>query len=357
GGGAGDPDQVHLLASALGWPVLADPRSGCRLPSPLTIAAADALLRTGPVAAWRPEVVLRLGRPWASRVVNSWLAGLGPDVEQWLVDPDGAWPDPDRVASVVVGAHPTALCRAVAEAVGGAPAAAGVSGGRPGGSWARTWSAAEAAAQRAIADVLGAHAEPTEPGIARDLAAALPDGARLFCSSSMPVRDLEWYAAPRRGWEVLANRGANGIDGVVSSALGVALADPARATVALLGDLAFLYDAGALLGAAGRGVSLTMVVVDNDGGGIFSFLPQASAVPAPTFEQLWGTPHGIDLAQVAGAYGITTQRVHAAADLAPAVMGALAAGGVRVVLVRTDRDTNVATHDEIHAAVARAVAP
>ena len=357
GGGAGDPDQVHLLASALGWPVLADPRSGCRLPSPLTIAAADALLRTGPVAAWRPEVVLRLGRPWASRVVNGWLAGLGPDVEQWLVDPDGAWPDPERVASLVVGADPTALCRAVAEALGGAPAATAVSGGRPGESWARTWSAAEGAAQRAIAAVLGAHLEPTEPGIARGLAAALPDGARLFCSSSMPVRDLEWYAAPRRGWEVLANRGANGIDGVVSSALGVALADPARPTVALLGDLAFLYDAGALLGAAGRGVSLTMVVVDNDGGGIFSFLPQASAVPAPTFEQLWGTPHGIDLAQVAGAYGIPTQPVHTAADLAPAVLGALAAGGVRVVLVRTDRDTNVVIHDEIHAAVARAVTP
>ncbi len=353
GGGAGDPDQVHLLASALGWPVLADPRSGCRLPSPLTIAAADALLRTGPVAAWRPEVVLRLGRPWASRVVNSWLAGLGPDVEQWLVDPDGAWPDPERVASVVVGADPTALCRAVAEAVGGAPAAAGVSGGRPGGSWARTWSAAEAAAQRAIADVLGAHAEPTEPGIARDLAAALPDGARLFCSSSMPVRDLEWYAAPADADGRSSPTG--GPTGSTASCRAPSASPwptrPAPPSPSL-GDLAFLYDAGALLGAAGRGVSLTMVVVDNDGGGIFSFLPQASAVPAPTFEQLWGTPHGIDLAQVAGAYGITTQRVHAAADLAPAVMGALAAGGVRVVLVRTDRDTNVAIHDEIHAAVA-----
>jgi 2-succinyl-5-enolpyruvyl-6-hydroxy-3-cyclohexene-1-carboxylate synthase len=155
---------------------------------------------------------------------------------------------------------------------------------------------------------------------------------------------------------VLANRGANGIDGVVSTALGVALSDPARPTVALLGDLAFLYDGGALLWATRRTVSLTLVVVDNDGGGIFSFLAQASAVGGTTFEQLWGTPHGLDLAGVAMAYGVPVERVTVPGELAPAVGRALEAGGVRMVLLRTGREANVAVHDEIHAAVAAAVA-
>jgi 2-succinyl-5-enolpyruvyl-6-hydroxy-3-cyclohexene-1-carboxylate synthase len=351
GAGAGDPESVHALATTLGWPVLADPLSGCRIPSPATVAAADALLRCGHVAGWRPDVVLRLGRPWASRVVNGWLAGLGPQVEQVLVDPVGAWPDPDRVASGVVHADPGAVCLAVVAAVAGASgrhhaAAAG---------WAGGWAAAEAVAQAAIDDVMAAHPEVTEPGAARSLLTVLPHGASLFCSSSMPIRDLEWYTAPREGVRVFANRGANGIDGVVSTALGVALADPSRPTAALMGDLAFLYDAGALLGAGRLGVSLTMIVVDNDGGGIFSFLPQASAVPSETFERLWGTPPGIDVAAVAGAYGVPVERVEHSAHLGPAITAAVAAGGVRLVLVPTDRRGNVAIHDEIHRAVAQAV--
>jgi 2-succinyl-5-enolpyruvyl-6-hydroxy-3-cyclohexene-1-carboxylate synthase len=348
GAGAGDPESVHALATTLGWPVLADPLSGCRIPSPATVAAADALLRSGPVAGWRPNVVLRLGRPWASRVVNGWLAGLGPQVDQVLVDPVGVWPDPDRVASTVVRADPAAVCLAVTAAASGR-------GQVPAAGWAGCWSAAEALAQAAIDDVLAAHPEVTEPAAARSLFAALPRGASLFCSSSMPIRDLEWYAAPRRGVRVLANRGANGIDGIVSTALGVALADPSRPTAVLTGDLAFLYDAGALLGAGRLGVSLTAIVVDNDGGGIFSFLPQASAVPCETFERLWGTPHGLDVAAVAGAYGVRVDRVEDAARLGPAITAAVAAGGVRLVLVRTERPGNVAVHDEVHRAVAEAV--
>jgi 2-succinyl-5-enolpyruvyl-6-hydroxy-3-cyclohexene-1-carboxylate synthase len=353
GAGAGDPPAVRALAGATRWPVLADPRSGCRVPDRWTVAAADALLRAPRLLEWRPDVVVRLGRPWASRVVATWLSGLGADVLSVLVDPYGRWADPERAAGCVVRCDPSSLCRAVT-------AASAVAGADDG--WAEWWAAAEAAAQVAFDQVLAGHREITEPAVARVLGDELPSGATLVVSSSMPVRDIEWYLRPRHGLRVLANRGANGIDGVISTALGVASASASAAaadgpTAALVGDLAFLYDAGALLGRAGvGGPSLTLVVVDNDGGGIFSFLPQASAVPDPTFERLWGTPHHADLAAVAAAYGVPVTSVGSTGGLAAAVAGAIKAGGVRVVLARTDRRANVVVHDELNAAVANAVA-
>jgi 2-succinyl-5-enolpyruvyl-6-hydroxy-3-cyclohexene-1-carboxylate synthase len=171
----------------------------------------------------------------------------------------------------------------------------------------------------------------------------------------MPVRDVEWYAAPRDGLRVLANRGANGIDGVVSTAVGVALATGEAVTV-LVGDVAFLHDTNALLGLADRGVDLTIVVVDNRGGGIFSFLPQAAELDAATFERLFGTPHDVDLATLAAAHGIPTLRVHEPDGLVSALDIAAAASGTHVVLAPTDRAANVGVHDAVHAAVAAALA-
>lgn len=343
GAGAGDPDEVHRLAEALGWPVLADPRSGCRQPRPATVAAADALMRSEHfVAGTRPEVVVRLGAPWASRVVGEWVAGL--DVPQYLVDPHGAWLDPGRSATTVVAADPNLFAAAVAGA-GPTPAPPG---------WAARWAAAEAAAQQALTDTLAGRGL-TEPGVARAVVGALPAGATLFVSSSMPVRDVEWYGAPRPSLRVLSNRGANGIDGVVSSALGAAVA-AAGHTVALVGDLAFLHDTNALLipPGTGTGVDATVVVVDNDGGGIFSFLPQASTLSEARFERLLGTPHGLDLSAVARAHGVRADAVTTVDEVAAAV--ALRPDGLRVVVARTpDRASNVALHDELHRAVAAAV--
>jgi 2-succinyl-5-enolpyruvyl-6-hydroxy-3-cyclohexene-1-carboxylate synthase len=170
----------------------------------------------------------------------------------------------------------------------------------------------------------------------------------------MPVRDVEWYAAPRDGIRIESNRGANGIDGVVSTAVGVALGTGGP-TALLIGDVAILHDANGLLAAASRGIDLTVVVVDNDGGGIFEFLPQASSVERPRFEQLFGTPHDVDVLALAAAHGLPGLDVLAADDLAPVVAASVREGGVRVIRVRTDRQANVTLHDELHRAVAAAI--
>jgi 2-succinyl-5-enolpyruvyl-6-hydroxy-3-cyclohexene-1-carboxylate synthase len=322
-------DEVAMLSKATAWPVLADPQSGCRHLAG-AVTAFDAILRVEDFAgAHRPDVVVRIGRPPASRVLATWIATSEATVVQvggpGVIDPD------HRVAAALP-----------ASAVG---ALAGAAAGRPGPpGWLHDWTAASAAAERAIADTLAAAAELSEPGAARVVAERLPEGAELVVGSSMPVRDLEWFGGPAAAAH--ANRGANGIDGVVSTALGIALAGPT--TVALVGDIAFLHDAGALTALRHRGADLRIVVIDNDGGGIFSFLPQASALPAERFEQLFGTPHGSDLVAVARAHGVDAATVATAAELT----SRLGQAGPSMTRVATDRAANVALHAAINDAVA-----
>ncbi|HEY8545852.1 MAG TPA: thiamine pyrophosphate-dependent enzyme, partial [Acidimicrobiales bacterium] len=334
--GYGSGPGALALAEARGWPVVADPRSGAWRPHPNVVPHLDAILRSEAArAALRPEVVVRFGDPLASRVVNEWLATAGDTV---VFAP--TWSDPEAAASTVhLVDDPDAAAGALAEVVDPATGADG---------WLPAWTGAAAAA----AEVVAAGVDPaTEPGIARGLVAGLPDGSDLVVSSSMPVRDVERYAAPRDGLRVLANRGANGIDGVVSTAVGVALGG--RPTALLIGDLAFLHDSNGLLGAAGRGVDLVLVVVDNDGGGIFSFLPQAARLPGDRFEALFGTPHGLDLVALAAAYGVEARP--AEGDVGAQAAGALAKGGVHVLVARTDRAANVEAHRRLDDAVAAAV--
>lgn len=346
-GGLGlDPVRVHALAAALGWPVLADPRSGCRTPVDTTVAHADALLRIdGSAEDLRPDVVLQLGQPPASKVVGQWLAASG--AELVVVDPDGWWFDPDRRAWLVVAADPSAFAAALGSVVpadGSAPP-----------EWLAAWTHADGVARSAIDAVVTGRDEVVEPGVAREVLASIPDDGIVVVASSMPIRDLEWFGAPRRGGRVLSNRGANGIDGVVSTAVGVALAG--APTTLLIGDVALLHDSNGLLGLAGRDVDLTVVVVDNDGGGIFSFLPQASLLDGSRFEELFGTPHGVDVAGLASVHGLKSTVVNKRIELAPALAAAQGGRGVQLVVARTDRGDNVAVHDEINRAVAAALRP
>jgi 2-succinyl-5-enolpyruvyl-6-hydroxy-3-cyclohexene-1-carboxylate synthase len=322
GDGDYDPGPLLELAEAAGWPVLAEPSSNARR-GPNALSAYGYLLgEPGFAAGHRPDVIVSAGRPGLSRGQLAFLRGAGPDAFRHVVlaQGPGRWADPARSAACVAAAVRLA---------GPAPGS-----GRP-SAWLASWQQADAAARRAADAILDSDPALSEPRLARDLAAALPDGALLWAASSQPVRDLDLHMAPRAGVRVLASRGASGIDGLVSSATGAALAHQAAGggpAVALLGDLAFLHDApGLLAGPDEPRPDLCLVVVNNDGGGIFSDLEQA-AFPAP-FERVFATPHRADLARLAGAAGLAYARLERADELPEALPG----HGLRVIEVRTGR--------------------
>nr|MDQ4041943.1 thiamine pyrophosphate-dependent enzyme [Actinomycetota bacterium] len=216
----------------------------------------------------------------------------------------------------------------------------------------RGWREADAAAHGAIEKVLGDGAL-SEPLVARALAAELPPGATLFVASSMPVRDLESCAPVRDdGPRVLCNRGANGIDGTVSSAFGSA-AVAQGPVVLLIGDVALAHDVGGLLAASRLGLALTIVLLDNDGGGIFEFLPVAGQSDA--FEEHVATPHGLDFARLADTYGVAYEAVADLGALRSALRAAARGDRSTILHVRTDRKANVALHREVWAAVSAAL--
>jgi 2-succinyl-5-enolpyruvyl-6-hydroxy-3-cyclohexene-1-carboxylate synthase len=338
GGGSYDGDAVLGLATSLGWPVLADARSPARRNHPNVVGAYDGVLRHVRFAAdHKPLVVLRVGFLPASKVLSQWISASGAAIVH--VHPTSAWIDPDHIVRHRVTADVSALCRALV----------GKAQGSVGTPWHARWRRADDSAQTSIDRHLSARTEVTEPAIARSVVGAVSDGGALVVSSSMPIRDVEWFARPRSGVTVFANRGANGIDGVISTAVGVALADPARPVTLLIGDVAFLHDSNGLIGLSSRPANLTVVVVDNRGGGIFSFLPQAGALPTERFEQLFGTPHATDLAALAAAHGVSSSTARSLDEVAAAVAG----GGSQVVVVPVgvDRTANVAVHDQLNRAI------
>jgi 2-succinyl-5-enolpyruvyl-6-hydroxy-3-cyclohexene-1-carboxylate synthase len=326
-------DPVIRFAAAAGYPVLAEPTSQLRLGAhdhSRIVSRYDAIARMGSDSL-APELVVRFGDMPTSKALRLWIAGLG-KCRQLVVDPGFGWNEPSSRAEIMVRADPGALSAGLSERLSG--------GGSQG--WAEAWSTAERTAGEAISAELEKVREPSEPGLQAALGPALRDGEIVYTASSMPIRDQEAFL-PAGDADVLllCNRGANGIDGLVSSGIGAARAS-GRPTVIVTGDLGLLHDIGGLAALRDVSTPVRIIVVNNDGGGIFHFLPQEESMPAEEFEALLGTPRGIDVAKAAELFGIDYGRVADLADL-PNALGS----GTRLIEVPVDRQENLALHRRI----------
>jgi 2-succinyl-5-enolpyruvyl-6-hydroxy-3-cyclohexene-1-carboxylate synthase len=276
--------------------------------------------------------VLRVGDLPTSKPLRAWLSGSG--AEQISFDPEAAWQDPDGSVGTIVGSNVVATLVAIADAVGKR---------KRDRSWLEGWHAADRAAAGAIAGALGS--ELNEPRVSAELGSLLPDEAVMVVASSMPVRDVEtFFPARPSSFRVLSNRGANGIDGTVSTAFGVA-ASGHGPTVLLIGDVALQHDIGGLIAASRLGLKLVIVLIDNDGGGIFNFLP-SSGQGQPFVDHI-ATPHGLDFAHAADLYGLGWERVADVAGFRDALARALATPQTTIICVRTSRDENVDLHRRV----------
>jgi 2-succinyl-5-enolpyruvyl-6-hydroxy-3-cyclohexene-1-carboxylate synthase len=351
------PEAVAALARRAGYPILAEPPSQLRQgphDTSRVIAHGEAILRAPAFRrGLRPELMLRFGAMPTAKHVEV-LLEEHPRCLVVLVAPGGRWLEPTHHPGELIAADEEAFALALAEALGEGPA--------PETEWLGRWRAADRAAAEAIAAQFGERApaglgeEWFEGRVFWELAALLPEGSLQFTASSMPVRDLDAFT-PLTATRVrhLANRGANGIDGTLSSALGAAAAHvegaPGAPTVLVTGDLAFHHDANGLLAAKQHGLALTVILLNNEGGGIFEMLPIAAF--DPPFERHFATPHGIDFAALCAAYGVPLYRPRDWADFRRLVRESLGSGRTEVIEIRTDRKRNRDQHRQVWEAVAR----
>jgi 2-succinyl-5-enolpyruvyl-6-hydroxy-3-cyclohexene-1-carboxylate synthase len=345
-------EPLAHLARASGFPILAEPTSQLRCgphDRSHVVASYDLLLRDEHFArAVVPDLVLRFGEMPTSKPLRAWLAGSGAD--EIAIDPRGGWNDPTRRAAALLRADPTELAAGWAARLEGLAGALRTAPER--------WMEAERAAQDAIAaellagDRVDRGAAITEPALHRALGEAHRDGDLVYTASSMPIRDQEAFLAPGATDVLfLCNRGANGIDGLISSGIGAAI-ETGRPTTIVTGDLGLLHDLGALASLREVDTPVRIVVIDNDGGGIFHFLPQAEALESKEFEALLGTPRGVSAEKAAALFDIPHRRLESLAELPEAL-----AAGTSLIEVRTDRHQNVTAHRTITERVSAAVAP
>ena len=332
GPGGGDVAMpVARLAAASGWPILAEPTSGVRCGAhdrSHVVSHYDALLRGERFPAeHRAELVLRVGDTPTSKPLRAWLEGAE---RQVVIDLHGAWHEPTRTAALMVGAPAGPLCEALADRLE-ARAAAKADG------WLESWLEADSV----VSPALAAAPDPFEPKAYAALAEALTERATVWVASSMPIRDVETFF-PSVATKILflANRGANGIDGTVSSAVGASVALD-RPCHLLTGELTLLHDLGGLVAARDLGVELTIVCVNNGGGGIFDFLPVAEHAEPRDYERHIATPRRVDLSRVAALGGLEHTLPESPAEVRAA------AGRPGLIEVRTDRADSVAWHREL----------
>jgi 2-succinyl-5-enolpyruvyl-6-hydroxy-3-cyclohexene-1-carboxylate synthase len=330
-------EPLARLAEAASLPILADPTSQLRCgphDGSHVVASYDLLLRDeGFAAAAAPDLVLRFGEMPTSKPLRAWIEGSGGD--QLIVDPSGGWNEPSNKAAAILRADPVAL----------ATEWAGRLYGEEREKPAR-WLEAEAKAQAALSEAFETGAGLTEPALHRALGSCHQDGDLVYTSSSMPIRDQEAFLAPSTTDVLfLSNRGANGIDGLISSGIG-AVRGSGRPTTIVTGDLGLLHDLGGLAALREVSTPVRIVVIDNGGGGIFHFLPQEAALPEDEFEALLGTPRGVDAAKAAALFDLPHRQLESLAQMPEAL-----AAGTGLIEVKTDRRTNVDVHRKLAAAV------
>lgn len=336
-------EPLAHLARASGFPILAEPTSQLRCgphDRSHVVATYDLLLRDEHFAkSVVPDLVLRFGEMPTSKPLRQWLTASGAD--EIAIDPSAGWNEPTRRAAAILRADPTELAAGWARRVEGLDGAE-----RPA---PERWLAAESAAREALQAELS-EAAISEPALHFALAHAHRDGDLVYTASSMPIRDQEAFlGAEETDALFLCNRGANGIDGLISSGIGAAHAS-GRPTTILTGDLGLLHDLGGLAALRETSVPVRVLTIDNDGGGIFHFLPQEKALAEGEFEALLGTPRGVDVAKAAALFDLPHRRLDSLADLPDAL-----AAGTGLISVETDRRANVALHRELADAVARAL--
>jgi 2-succinyl-5-enolpyruvyl-6-hydroxy-3-cyclohexene-1-carboxylate synthase len=329
------------LARAAGFPILAEPTSQLRCgphDRSHVIATYDLLLRDLSFRErTRPDFVLRFGAMPTSKPLRAWLTDAGAD--QIVIDPHGGWNEPTRRAAALLRADPVALAAGWAARLGDQKSEAPT-----------VWQEAERNARATLVAAVDEQEGITEPALHLALGQAYRDGDLAYTASSMPIRDQEAFLpALETDALFLCNRGANGIDGLVSSGIGAAEAS-GRPTTIVTGDLGLLHDVGALASLRDVSTSVRVVVIDNDGGGIFHFLPQAEALDGDEFEALFGTPRGVDVAKAADLFGLPHRRLESLAQLPEAL-----AAGSGLIEARVDRHANVELHRRLAAAVAAAI--
>jgi 2-succinyl-5-enolpyruvyl-6-hydroxy-3-cyclohexene-1-carboxylate synthase len=334
-------EPLTHLARVSGFPILAEPTSQLRCgphDRSHVIAAYDLLLRDERFArSVVPDFILRFGEMPTSKPLRSWLTDSG--ASEVIIDPFGGWDEPTNRASALLRADPSELAAGWATRLEKEP--------RPA---PERWIAAERAAQAVLGDELAGE-EISEPALHRALGRAHSDGDLVYTASSMPIRDQEAFLATAETDALfLCNRGANGIDGLISSGIGAAYASD-RPTTIVTGDLGLLHDIGGLAALRDVSTPVRIVVIDNGGGGIFHFLPQEQALGSDEFEALLGTPRGLDVAKAAALFDLPHRRLESLADLSEAL-----ATGTGLIEVKTDRTTNVASHRRLQERVKTALA-
>lgn len=333
--GEGFPEALAQLAEALACPVLADPLANLRFGAhdrSHILGGYDAFLRRESFAKnRRPEWVLRFGAMPVSKQLQLYLSACTA-ATHILIESYGRWPDPLHRINRLLRADPAAVCSALLELpLCSAPAA-----------WLNSFLEQE----RCAVELKEAAGKPLEADVIESLLKRMNAGSCLFSGNSMAIRDLDSFATGGdTALRIVCNRGASGIDGNVSTALGLAVG-LGKPVTALLGDLAFYHDMNGLLAA--RDVNLTLVVINNGGGGIFGYLPQAGLAD---FERAWLTPTGLDFSLAARMYGLNYRRVENGADFDAAYLDALAHDGPDMIEVQVDREGSASRHHAYWAAV------